>query len=67
MHQIFGARIGRCKLLTGKAYHGRCASERCWFCGFKVQLVCPAKGVPVDCYVHASSEADIVGLLALSP
>ena len=35
-------RIGRCRLLTGKAYHGRCASKRCWFYGFKVQLVCTA-------------------------
>ena len=60
-------RIGRCKLLTGNAYRGRCASKRCWFYGFKVQLVCTAGGVPVDCYVHAGSEADIVGLRALSP
>ncbi|MEJ7664897.1 MAG: transposase [Hymenobacter sp.] len=32
-------RIPRCKLLTGKAYHGRCASKRSWFYGLKVQVV----------------------------
>ena len=60
-------RIGRCNLLTGKDYRGRCASKRSWFYGFKVQLVLTAEGVPVDCYIHAGSEADIVGLRALSP
>ena len=60
-------RIARCKLLQHKAYHGRCASKRCWFYGFKVQLVCTAEGIPVDCYIHAGSEADIVGLRAMSP
>ena len=60
-------RIGRCKLLRHKAYHGRCASKRCWFYGFKVQLVCTAEGAPVDCHGHAGSEADVVGLRAMSP
>ena len=41
-------RIPRCKLLTGKAYHGRCASKRCWFYGFKGQVVATTDGVPVD-------------------
>ncbi|MFD1188889.1 transposase, partial [Pontibacter rugosus] len=41
-------RIPRCKLLTGKAYHGRCASKRCWFHGLKVQVVATSDGVPVE-------------------
>ena len=60
-------RIGRCRLLRGRAYHGRCASKRCWFYGLKVQVVMTTDGVPVDYYIHAGSEADITGLKALSP
>ena len=60
-------RIPRGKRLTGKAYHGRCASKRCWFYGFKVQVVAPTDGIPVDYYVHAGSEADQTGLRALAP
>lgn len=60
-------RIGRCRLLKGAAYHGRCASKRCWFYGLKVQVVMTTDGVPVDYYLHAGSEADITGLKALSP
>jgi Transposase DDE domain len=60
-------RIERCRLLEGEAYRGRCASKREWFYGFKVQLVISAEGLPVDCYIHAGSEADITGLKALSP
>ncbi|MGI4862805.1 MAG: hypothetical protein ACRYFZ_02710 [Janthinobacterium lividum] len=36
MRQKHLGRIPRCKLLTGKAYHGRCASKRSWFYGLKV-------------------------------
>ncbi|GAA3993715.1 IS982 family transposase [Hymenobacter antarcticus] len=60
-------RIPRCKLLTGKAYHGRCASKRSWFYGFKVQVVATTDGIPVDYYIHAGSEADQTGLRALAP
>ncbi len=60
-------RIPRCKLLTGKAYHGRCASKRSWFYGFKVQVVATTDGVPVDYYIHAGSEADQTGRRALAP
>lgn len=60
-------RIKRCKLLTGKAYHGYTASKRRYFYGFKVQLVTTADGVPVDFYVHAGAEADQTGLRALAP
>lgn len=60
-------RIPRCKLLTGKIYHGRCASKRSWFYGFKVQVVATTDGIPVDYYVHAGREADQTGLRALAP
>ena len=60
-------RIARCKLLTGKAYHGRCASKRSWFYGFKVQVLTTTDGVPVEFYIHAGSEADSTGLRAMAP
>ncbi|AWM32659.1 hypothetical protein DDQ68_07590 [Hymenobacter nivis] len=41
-------RCPRCKLLTGKSYHGRCASKRGWFYGFKVQVVATTNRIPVD-------------------
>jgi len=59
-------RIPRCKLLTGKAYHGRCASKRTWFYGFKVQVITTSDGLPVEFYVHAGSEADLTGLRAMA-
>lgn len=60
-------RIPRCKLLTGKAYYGRCASKRSWFYGFKVQVIATSDGVPVEFYIHAGSEADSTGLRAMAP
>lgn len=59
-------RIPRCKLLTHKAYHGRCASKRSWFYGFKVQVLTTSDGVPVEFYIHAGSEADSTGLQGLA-
>lgn len=58
-------RIGRCKLLQGKAYRGRCASKRQWFYGVKVQVVATADGLPVSYHVHAGSESDVTGLRQL--
>nr|WP_082116230.1 transposase [Hymenobacter terrenus] len=55
-------RIPRCKLLTGKAYHGRCASKRCWFYGVKVQVVATVDGRPVAYHLHPGGEADMTGL-----
>ena len=60
-------RIPRCKLLTGKAYHGRCASKRSWFYGVKVQVITTSEGVPVEFYIHAGAEADSTGLRAMAP
>lgn len=59
-------RIPRCKLLTGKAYHGRCASKRSWFYGFKVQVITTSDGLPVEFYIHAGAEADVTGLRAMA-
>lgn len=60
-------RIGRSKLLRGKAYHGRCASKRSWFYGVKVQVVATTDGVPVAYHIHPGSEADMTGLRQLEP
>jgi hypothetical protein len=54
-------RIPRCKLLTGKACHGRCASKRSWFYGFKVQVVATSDGLPVEFYIHAGAESEQTG------
>lgn len=54
-------RIPRCKLLTGKAYHGRCASKRSWFYGLKVQVVATSDGIPVEFYLHAGAESEQTG------
>ena len=59
-------RIGRCQLLTGKAYHGRCASKRQWFYGFQVQVVVTSDGIPVEFYIHAGREADVTGPRAMA-
>lgn len=54
-------RIPRCKLLTGKAYHGRCASKRSWFYGLKVQVVATSDGIPVEFHIHAGAESEQTG------
>lgn len=54
-------RIPRCKLLTGKAYHGRCASKRSWFYGLKVQVVATSNGIPVEFHIHAGAESEQTG------
>jgi len=54
-------RIPRCKLLTGKAYHGRCASKRSWFYGLRVQVVATSNGIPVEFHIHAGAESEQVG------
>lgn len=60
-------RIQRCRLLRGAAYRGYTASKRRCFYGVKGQLVMTHDWLPVECYIHASSEADITGLRAFSP
>ena len=59
-------RIPRCKLLTGKAYHGRCASKRSWFYGLKVQVVATSDGVPVEFRIHAGGESEQAGRRGLA-
>jgi hypothetical protein len=53
--------IPRCKLLTGKAYHGRCASKRSWFYGLKVQVVATSNGLHLEFYIHAGAESEQTG------
>jgi hypothetical protein len=59
-------RIPRCKLLTGKACHGRCASKRSWFYGLQVQVVATSDGIPVEFYIHAGAESEQTGRRGLS-
>lgn len=59
-------RIPRCRLLTGKAYHGRCASKRSWFYGLKVQVVATSDGLPVEFYIHAGAESEQTGRRGLA-
>jgi len=59
-------RIPRCKLLTGKAYHGRCASKRSWFYGLKVQVVATSDGLPVEFHIHAGGESEQAGRRGLA-
>jgi len=54
-------RIPRCKLLTGRAYHGRCASKRSWFYGLKVQVLATSGGLPVEFHIHAGAESEQTG------
>jgi len=66
MRQKHLGRIPRCKLLTGKAYHGRCASKRSWFYGLKVQVVATSNGLPVEFYLHAGAESEQTGRRGLA-
>jgi hypothetical protein len=59
-------RVPRCKLLTGKAYHGRCASKRSWFYGLKVQVVATSDGIPVEFAIHAGAESEQAGRRGLA-
>jgi hypothetical protein len=59
-------RIPRCKLLTGKAYHGRCASKRSWFYGLKVQVVPTSDGLPVEFTIHAWAKSEQTGRRGLA-
>ncbi|AMJ67936.1 IS982 family transposase [Hymenobacter sp. PAMC 26628] len=59
-------RIPRGKLLTGKAYHGRCASKRSWFYGLKVPVVATSTGVPVEFHLPAGGESKQAGRRGLS-
>lgn len=52
-------RIQRAHLLQSAQYRGRCVSKRCYFYGFRVQLVTTADGLPVQFYIYAGSFVDI--------
>jgi len=40
-------RAQRCQKVSGKAYHGYCASKQEYYFGWQLHLVCDARGVPV--------------------
>lgn len=58
-------RIPCCHLLQGQAYRGKCVSKRCYFYGFRVQVITTSYGVPVQFYIHAGSFADITAFKAM--
>ena len=60
MRQKHLGRIPRCKLLTGRAYHGGCASKHRWFYGLRVQ-VATSDGLPVKFYTHAGASPEQTG------
>lgn len=64
-HKHLG-RIPRCKLLAGKAYHGRCASKRNWFYELKVQVVTTSGGIPVEFHLHAGGKSEQAGRRGLA-
>jgi len=59
-------RLRRCRLLPDERYRGKNASKRRYYYGFKVQVITPADGLPVQFYIHAASFADITALQAMS-
>ena len=59
-------RIPSCKLLTGKAYHSRCASKRSWFYSLRLQVVATSTGVPVEFLLHAGGEFEQAGRRGLA-
>lgn len=57
-------RIGRCRLLQGKQWHGRCAGQSRYFYGVKVQVL-TLWGVPVELALVPGREKDTQALLKL--
>ncbi|WP_370627190.1 IS982 family transposase [Pontibacter sp. HSC-14F20] len=58
-------RIPCCHLLQSEAYRGKCVSKRCYFYGFRIQVITTLDGVPVQFYIHAGSFADITAFKAM--
>ena len=59
-------RIARSHLLQGEAYRGKCVSKRCYFYGFRVQVITTDQGLPVQFYIHAGAFVDITAFKAMS-
>jgi hypothetical protein len=57
-------RIGRCRLLKGKQWHGRCAGLSRYFYGVRVQVL-TLEGVPVEVVLVPGRENDAQALLKL--
>jgi hypothetical protein len=58
-------RIQRAHLLQSAQYRGRCVSKRCYFYGFRVQVITTADGLPVQFFIHAGSFVDITAFKAM--
>ena len=58
-------RIRRCRLVQGEDYRGYCAARRCYFYGFRVQVLTTAAGVPVEVAFLPGEANDTRGLSAL--
>jgi hypothetical protein len=58
-------RIANSRIVKGKEYRGRCASKRCWFYGFKVNMIVTSGGIPVEFTFTAGSKHDLDGLRQL--
>lgn len=58
-------RIGRCKILKGKQWHGKQCSMRRYFYGVKVQVLINAQGIPVEFCFVPGSESDVQALKKL--
>ncbi|MCP5505792.1 MAG: transposase [Chlamydiales bacterium] len=52
-------KIFRCKLFTGKAFHGYTASKKSYFFGIKVHMIVTSDGIPIQFLFTPGSAADI--------
>lgn len=57
-------RIGKCRILKGKQWHGKCAGLSRYFYGVKVQVL-TLEGIPVELVLVPGSENDTQALLKL--
>lgn len=58
-------RIRRCRLLKGKQFHGKNASKRVYFYGFKVAMITTETGLPVEFSLIPGSFAEQSALKGL--
>jgi len=56
----------RCKLFSGKKFHGYTASKKQYFFGIKVHMIVSSKGIPIEFVFTPGSEADLRGLHRLN-
>lgn len=58
-------RIKRCRLFSGEAHRGYCASKKRYFYGLKVHLLITGGGQPVEFVLTPGATADLVGFKQL--